>query len=436
MELFLASKHPTECLSRTLLSNSKLRAAMFKRAFFIFTLLLTASSVHAAVWKDTNTWDDAAEKDYQKWVNENWTEEFFMDPKKPIYNKYEHDCADAVYMMRLIYAYEHKLPFVINNAHKKGKLISNKMRNWDKLPEPKRVRKFMDYIADVTSTQTLRHDTYPIALNDLKPGDVYVAPGVHSYQIVNITETGVAEVMASTTPKAPRFMSRIASFPFYVPEDKVRKSDGYRRFIQPQNIRKSLKNQPGYNDEQFKIASDVNYNYVAFTDVIARRLGKRPEKVPEKTLRLLIALCMYANDRSIYVYDALWHLQKIRKAGRQCMNRQEYDNFSTPSRDKRLAAFFGSVKHHLDKTWKLDSGHEAQIIAATIFRNEPPPPRETKLTNDFCMVQMSLGESYYMPLRELRKNIEEGKLISDPHAPLPARWGIDSEKYKPVCKTY
>ena len=409
--------------------------------FYRITLLLlfflfSSTSLQAAVWKNTGKWDKAAEKDYQEWVKKNWTEDFFMNDKKPLYNMLPHDCADAVYLMRLVYSYEKKLPFVIHNAHKRGGLISNSMRNWDKLPQNQRMRKFMEYVTDATSTKTLSHDTYPIALNDLKPGDIYVAPGVHSYQIVNITETGVAEVMASTTPKAPRYLSRIASFPFYVPEDKKRKSDGYRRFIQPQNIRKAKSKQPGYSEEQYKIAANVHYNYVSFTDVIARRLGKRPEKTAEKTLRLLIALCMYANDRSVYVYDALWHLQEIKKKGRQCMNRSEYDSFSTPSRDKRLAAFFGSVKHHLDKTWKLDSQHEAQIIAATIFRKDPPPPLQTKLTNDFCMVQMSLGEDYYMSLRELRQNIEQGKIVSDPHAPLQARWGIGDEKYVPRCKTY
>lgn len=411
---------------------------MIKKTFSLLLLLFLCVIVptQAAVWKATKKWTEQEEKHYQHWVKTNWTEEFFMDPKKPLYYKVEHDCADAVYLMRLIYAYEKKLPFVIHNAHKKGGLTTNNMKNWDRLPEFHRMRKFMDYVTDTTSTKTLRHDTYPIALNNLKPGDIYVAPGVHSYQIVNITETGVAEVMASTTPKAPRFLSRISSFPFYIPEDRKNKSDGYRRFIQPQHIRKSMTKQPHYNDEQYRIAANVKYNYVEFTDIIARRLGKRPEKVAEKTLRLLIALCMYSNDRSVYIYDALWHLQKIRKAGRQCMTRQEYDSYSTPSRDKRLRAFFVSVKQHLDKTWRLNSQHEAQIIAATIFRKTPPPPKETKLTNDFCMVEMSLGEGYYMPLRELWQNIRAKQLVSDPHAPLEARWGINTKNYKPTCRTY
>ncbi len=409
---------------------------MLFRTLPILFLLLFINQSYAAVWEAKNKWDNRWEKQYQTWVNKNWTEEFFMDEKKPLYNKLEHDCADATYLMRLIFSYERKLPFIVNNPQKRGKLISNKMKRWDKLPQHKRVRAFMDYISDMTSTKSLKNDTYPVALNDLKPGDLYVAPGVHSYQVVNITDTGIAEVMASTTPKAPRFMSRIASFPFYVPEDIKNESDGYRRWKWPSRIQKPNKVQPGYSPEQYKIAKDVKMNYVAFTDIIARRLGKRAEQPAEKTLRLLIALCMYANDRAVYVYDALWHLQKVRKKGRQCMNRQEYDAYSTPSRDKRLAAFFGSVKHHLDKSWKLDSRTRPQIMAATVFNRRTPPPRETKLTNDFCMVQMSLGEKYYISLRELRQNIESGRVISDPHASLEHRWGIAQDRYVPKCKTY
>jgi hypothetical protein len=193
-------------------------------------------------------------------VTRYWNEEFFMDEKKPLYYKFEHDCADAVYAMRLIFSYEHRLPFVMSNPSKKGKYISNKLTKWDKLPEHKRVRKFMDYVANVGSTVSLKKDTYPVAMNDIKPGDIYVAPGVHSYTIVDITEAGVAEVVYSTTPKAARFLDRIASFPFYVPEDMKNYSDGYRRFVQPQNIKKSLIKQPGYIIEQFTIAKSLKQN--------------------------------------------------------------------------------------------------------------------------------------------------------------------------------
>jgi hypothetical protein len=401
----------------------------------IFFLIFPGSSAVADVWRAENQWDNNWERRYQQWVKTQWTDDIFMNPAKPIYYKFENDCADASYAMRLIFAYEHKLPFVVNDQMRPGKTISNSMDRWDGQPDGVRVRKFLDYIADVTSTKSLRHDTYPVALNDIKPGDIYVAPGVHSYQIVEVTETGIAEVMASTTPKIARFLLRTPSFPFYVPEDKAM-GDGYRRFKQPQNIRKSAKQQPGYSEEQFRLAADLNYDYVAFTDVIARKLGKRAERPDEKTTRLLLALCMYANDRSVYVYDALWHLQEIRKGGRQCMTQREYDDYSTPSRDKRLSMFFSSIRRHLDRIGRFDPRSRPARWAKAVFAIDEPPAGELKHLNDFCMVQMTLGEELYMPLRELRKNLEGGHLVSDPHAPLQYRWGIVKTPYKATCPTY
>ncbi|MGB0849057.1 MAG: hypothetical protein ACPGSM_20155 [Thiolinea sp.] len=399
-------------------------------------LLLSGFSVaHASVWDAENEWDEQWERRYQLWVKTQWTDDIFMNPAKPVYYKYATDCSDASYAMRLIFAYEHKLPFVVNDPARRGKLITNKKSTWDGKANGIRVRKFLEYIADVTSTKSLADDTYPVALNDIKPGDIYVAPGVHSYQIVNVTDTGIAEVMASTTPRKERFLLRTPSFPFYVPESK-KLHDGYRRFKSPKNIRKSAKKQPGYSDEQFKLAKDLEFDYVKFTDVIAKKLGRRAERPDEKTTRLLLALCMYANDRAVYVYDALWHLQEIRKKGRQCMTRREYDDHSTPGRDKRLGLFFKSVRGHIDRIGRFNPRSRPARWAKAVFAVDEPPAWELKHLNDFCMVQMTLGEELYMSLRELRQNMEDKHLVSDPHAPLQYRWGIVKTKFEGECKTY
>lgn len=403
-------------------------------ACFMPILWMFASAANAAIWVDENSWDDEWEERYREWVNQYWTEEFFMNPEQPLYNKVEHDCADAGYLMRMVFSYENRLPFIIRNVHKGG-FISNKMKKWDRLPQEKRMRKFMDYVADMTSTQTLKLDTYPVALNDIKPGDVYVAPGVHSYQIVNITDTGIAEVMASTTPKAARPLSRYKSFPFYVPEDK-HKRDGYRRFISPANIKKSIKKQPGYSEEQFDVADSVGQNYVKFTDVITKKLGTREEKPREKSLRLLTALTMYANDRGVYVYDAQWHLKEMRAKGRKCMNRSEYDSFSTPGRDKRLKQFFDAVRDHISVAFVKDRQSAPQRWAAAIF-SENPDPRDLRELNKYFNVKLVLGMDYTMPLRELREKVDAGSLVGDPHAPIDYRWGIRTDPpYKPTCPTY
>ena len=407
-------------------------------ALSLFVLSIVSflpSLAHAEVWPTENQWDDSWEDRYRQWVKTSWKDDIFMNPAKPIYYKFENDCADAVYMMRLIFAFENRLPFVINNRDKAGQVISNKMGNWDNLPPPNRVRAFMDYVADMTSSESLRNDTYPVALAEIKAGDVYVAPGVHSYQIVEVTDAGIAEVMASTTRKQARYLLRTPSFPFYVPEDK-RYGDGYRRFKQPQNLGKPASEQPGYSLEQFEAAASVNYDYVKFTDIISHKLGKREERPDEKTTRLLLALCMYANDRSVYVYDALWYLQKIRNEGRHCMNAKEYDDHSTPGRDKRLKMFFDSLRAHLDRVGRFDPGSQPARWAKAVFANDQPPASEMKNLNDFCMVQMTLGEEYYMTLRELRQNVDASSLVSDPHASLEYRWGITKTPFNSGCPSY
>ena len=245
--------------------------------------------------------------------------------------------------------------------------------------------------------------------------------------------------MASTTPKQARYLLRTPSFPFYVPEDK-RFGDGYRRFKEPQNVMKPANQQPGYSEEQFQVAAGVQLDYVAFTDVISKKLGKRVESPDEKTQRLLLALCMYANDRSVYVYDALWYLQKIRNEGRHCMNAKEYNDHSTPGRDKRLHLFFDSIRRHLDRVGRFDPRSQPARWAKAVFSNDEPPPQEMKFLNDFCQVQMTLVDdgqpNYYMSLRELRQNVEAGSLVSDPHAPLAHRWGIIKQPFVSDCPTY
>lgn len=401
----------------------------------ILVFALFANIAHSAVWVAENEWDDGWEEKYREWVNSYWTEEFFMTEDEPLYYKLEHDCADAGYLMRLIFSYEHSLPFIVRNAHKGG-FISNKMKKWDKLPKEKRLRKFMDYITDVTSTQTLRYDTYPVALKDIKPGDVYVAPGVHSYQIINITETGIAEVMASTTPKAARHLARYKSFPFYIPEESEKMTDGYRRFISPKNYKLSMQKQPGFSDEQYRIADRVQQNYVRFTDEITRQLGEREETPDEKSLRLLTALTMYANDRGTYIYDAQWQLKEMKEKGRKCMTRAEYDAFSTPGRDKRLKQFFDAVEDHVNESFEKDKRSASQRWAAAIF-SDNPDPRDLKQMNEYFNVKLVLGMDYTMPLRELREKLDAGSLVSDPHAPIDYRWGIRTDPpYKPSCPTY
>ena len=400
-------------------------------------VLCAASSAQAAVWQTKNQWSMAWEKKYQEWVAENMTTDFFMNPEKPVYYKISHDCADSIYFMRMAFSYENKLPFAINNIMQKGKLLSNDMRNWDRENKVNRVRKFMKYVADRVGTRSFYLDTYPIALADIKAGDLYVQPGAHSYIIAGITDTGVTSIVSSTTPAAPQNMVRLFAYPFFIPQDKAKMRDGYRRFKWPKNVKKPMQQQPGYSDEQYKIAEQVKYNYVAFTDIIAKKLRRRAEPLQEKTTRVLYGLCAFAKERVNYVNDGLNKLRQIRAGGRQCMNRTEYDYFSTPSRDKRLKMYFNEVEKIAYAGGALRRDEVSiELLARAIFHQEIPNHLNAEL-NRFCgIAAYPTNQKRFINLRQLWGNLKAGKVSSDPHASIDNRWGLSNTSHRASCPTY
>lgn len=403
----------------------------------LFLAVFIASSAQAGVWQAKNKWSTAWETRYQHWVAENWTTDFFMNPRKPVYYRVPHDCADAIYFMRMAFSYEHKLPFAINNIMRPGQLLTNDLKTWDRLPEGQRVRKFMQYVADRVGTRSLYMDTYPIALADIKAGDLYVQPGSHSYEITGITDTGVTSIMSSTTPASPKKMVRLFAYPFFIPQDKKNMRDGYRRFKWPQNVKKPMQQQPGFSNEQYRIAEQVQYNYVAFTDIIAKKLRRRPEPLQEKTTRVLYGLCAFAKERVNYVNDGLNYVRKIRAGGRQCMNRTEYDYYSTPSRDKRLKMYFNEVEKIAYAGGALRRDEVSiELLARAIFHKEIPGHLHTEL-NRFCgLAAYPTNHNRFINLRQLWSNLKSGKVSSDPHAPIANRWGLTNTPYRATCPTY
>lgn len=404
----------------------------------IFTFFVLTNNSQAAVWETKNQWNDVWEKHYQNWVKFYWTPDKFMDSRQPDYYLIPHDCADAVYLMRLIFAYENKLPFVIKHPNKRSTLIGNSMSKWDKTKDPvKRLRKFIRHLNGIVGTRSIPYDTYPIALSEIKPGDIYVAPGIHSYQITDITETGVPVIMSSTTPLGPKFLAKLTSFPFFVPEHK-KQLDGYRRFIQPQNIKKPIEKQPKYSNEQFVIAAEKQHNFIYFTDVMAKKLGKRPETQEEKSERLINALCSFAKERTDYVSSAVFYMENIRNnTKRNCMDAKEYDYYSTPSRDKRLKRFFEEVRNNaFTKGKKTDQSEWSALRVAQAIFQPQPNARDLSDLEYFCQIPLVEESRETINLRQLWLNLARGLVSSDPNAPLEARWGNAKKAYKSSCPSY
>jgi len=403
-------------------------------------VLLMANVANAEVWNSGNNyWNDSWEVKYQDWVAKEWKEDFFINQtKRPEYFEIPHDCADAVYLMRAVFSYENKLPFKIHYLNKKNKYITNTMTNWDKLPKDQRFRQFSLFMNDRVGTRSLPVDSFPIALAQIKAGDLYVEPGTHSYSLTGITETGVTAIMSSTTPASPKQLIQLYSYPFFIPHDSVGMTDGYRRFKWPRNIDKPMQQQPGFSNEQYVVAQKVGLNYVPFTDIISKKLQRRKEPLEEKTMRLMHSLCSFAKERVNYVNDGLAYVTKLRTSGkRQCMNAKEYDYYSTPSRDKRLYRFFQEVRNIAYQGGKMEEDKvNGQVLARTIFHPELPDGLVKEL-DEFCGLAIyPNGNTKHINLRQLWESFEKGEISSDPHAPFDNRWGLTKQKFVGSCKTY
>ena len=176
--------------------------------------------------------------------------------------------------------------------------------------------------------------------------------------------------------------------------------------------------------EDFKKTSDAKYLNSAHTD--------------KKTTALLLELCMHANSRSVVIIDALFHLQEARKTGRSCMTKEEYLSYSTRDFDKKFPLMLTKIREHIGRVGVFESEPKSEPSRwlKTLFSKEEPSGTEIKHLNDFCMVQLSLGEKYFMSLRDFRKKVDADLLSKNPHAPLEQRWGIPKEKYIPDCPIY
>ena len=422
------------CICTTI---SRIAQSNIKQTVASLLLLLAAANAQAAVWKTTETWDKDWDLKYSTWMQTHWKTDFFMDPRRPAFYKVPHDCGDAAYFSRIAFAWEYKLPFVIHNPLHKGQLLTQSMSAFDKIQDPiKRLRAFLDFIADRVSTNSLPQDTYPIALKAIRPGDLYVSPGNHNYQIVNISETGVPKLLSSTTPRKARYLLQFQGFPMFVPNDGETMRDGYRRFRRPQDINKPMVLLPDYSAEQYKVAKAADYQFSRFANVLAVILGQRPESSRETIERMLREMCNLVTERRDYVNEGFEYLHQIRKQGRRCMSAKEYYHYSTTSRDMRLGAFFNQNRRAINRLIRTGADPKMLAILKSIFQPEAPPPEIAAQLYNFCPIISDVPNYPVMDLRDVWLAIWTGQLVSDPHAPLAYRWGISETSWEPDCPVY
>ncbi|MEZ5449739.1 MAG: hypothetical protein R3E89_12430 [Thiolinea sp.] len=116
-----------------------------------------------------------------------------------------------------------------------------------------------------------------------------------------MTETGIAEVMASTTPKQARFLVAHAFISVLCARSRSDLTDGYRRAFGSHKI---SVNRPKNNPATVKSNSSrprISTSIMWLHRCDCQKLGRRAERPDEKT-RLLLALCMCMPMTEVFMY--------------------------------------------------------------------------------------------------------------------------------------
>jgi hypothetical protein len=396
--------------------------------------LLGALSSHASVWQETQTWSPAWEQQYSNWINTSFNEDIFM---KGPYKGIATDCADAVYIARIIFAYENKLPFAIKDPTGGSNMITNKMSRYDSIKDPlARARKFMISVGGDVSTKTLAQDTYPVAISreNIRAGTVWSRPRItkdnifrrifggtvkedpgHAEIVKDVTETGAVFLIGSTVPSAVRTLNVTSSLVFM----PVETSTGFRNWIQPQQYGMPVESLPGYSMEQFTTigsggGNNTSRSISTWTKDVQSHLAERQESIAEDFYRQMDNICTLVKARIDIIQQAEARRTKLAGA---CMDAGDYDSYSTPSRDKRIIQTLKQM---------IDVANPSGLTKSTKVRN-------MEMYFERCQtIQYAPDKS--MSLYEYAQSALAGKVSSDPNDSFEARWGLAESTSK--CTKY
>lgn len=357
------------------------------------------SAAYKGVWKTQNSWSEDYEKLYSNWVRGTFNEDFFTTGK---YKGIKTDCADAAYTARLIFAYENKLPFAIRDNSDSRRIITNEKTKWAGNSNRTKLISFINWIStNVASSKSISNDTYPIKINRhyVTPGTVFAMRWTnsnstsigHVLMIKKVFRTGRVALLSSTVPRKVRSLTTTYSFQLEPSSQAV----GIRKWKQPKHY--SGYKMDGYSMEQFQ----DDFAKHTWQSTVKARLRLRKESKKEAIKFEVKTLCNLVHARVPIVLEGVEKKNQLNR----CMNRQEYDDYSTPSRDQKIKDAYKAVRDLM--SW--------------------PKNRRTKKALKACPnIEYTPGQT--MSLYAFIKRVKGNKVSYDPNVSLEARWGLTQEE--------
>lgn len=385
-------------------------------------LALLPSLSRADVWRAQNHWDDTQDSLFSEWIRQ-LPMDIFSRKDSP-YQGIATDCADAAYTLRTIFAYEHGLPVKFTGSGAQD--LSNSNRMFDSEIDPlKRLRKFIRYVNYYTNTQTLVSDSYPVAITRklIHGGALFLHPesnansGVpityragHVYYIQDVYENGMVRYFSSTVPVAVRELQPRIDI-IFAPLDVT---GGFRYWKRPDS-----EVRPGFNDrDQFTLAgwkkngygdADLWWNW---SKAVRQRLALREATDEEEFKASVENVEGYITERTRLVNDA-WNLYQKKYHGQSCMNAEDYDAFSTPTRDVKIQSelqYLYHWAHHYLNAQGADSSDVGVDRLLTQYRYTVTPG----VSIDLAQIWKAFNTDIVLA-------------ISEPEHSPAVRWGLEAQ---------
>lgn len=413
---------------------------MKKTLLALATSFALTPAAQAAVWTEVNQWSPEWEKKFSEWVQKDWNINFFSNEKlangqSNPYKGLHTDCADTVYSMRIIFSYENKLPFVMQDPTTVNSTLSNKMSRWDDKSETERVRNFLRLVYQVGSTHSLPSDTYPIAINKqtVRSGAIMrtVKKNHHSWTIKEILPIGVPHLVFNSVlgASSSTTLQERKSWPnpewVFEGDNSPKSSAGIMYWRPVEYINQPVWKVPGYNEEQYNL-SLKDWNRWA-----QNRLATVREDDLQSLKRQLQNICEGVQSRVGVVNDAINYQIQNKNA---CMNDYAtYDNFSSPNRDRRVFDDLMGLRDTYKQILNENNGNNLPLdvknqldkifplIKSSALVETKSMSVQTMDSASICPVTYAAGKT--IDLAEFKRRIFSGLISNNPVESVEYRWG-------------
>ncbi len=414
-----------------------------RKILLLALLVLGTVNVQASVWNHdpSKTWNRAWQERYAQWIRNEVRGDFFKSLGGP-FARLKLDCADAHYALVAYFSRENGLPFAVAQ----GQLTNMTTRfdhigSWDG-----RLAAFMDYMRAHYGTEALvHHDTIPPTISDLKPGDLFMwktgSNGNytrHTYIIKRVLANGRFDVLYSTQANAAQ-TGPLKSKSDYMFTKRPnhgggdRNHWGFRRLKWPQEASVAQENIGRSNFEQYAWARQLStFDFFVKIQEINQTSSQSPGELVEN---LFNTLCDTVLERISIVEDALAPQTRL---GGACMNYQDYDAHSTPSRDSSLMQEFRTLKNYLvrfQQNGKLNQiPQELRTVVLAIYATDLNNQEKMDLYR-YCPIKFGPRDTDWTDINSFQINLFAGRVSFHPNDNLYRRWGFPRGN-KTNCKVH